>query len=134
MTGEHDKSQVNMQSVVLLAIAVIYSLATIIVLYDFSKLPTQIILETTHHTKYAIGFFYGPLITGLLALSALLLRLRSSSRRPAQLCAQLGLLLSGGLIAWWLVFESGFLPTIILPVIFIVVVVNDLKENRQLSM
>ena len=119
----------NKTSVVLLAAAAIYGLSTILVLYSgFITFPP--ILETTNDIKYAIGFFYVPLVTAVLALGALVLKLRAGSRKLAQLCAQLGLLLSGGLIAWWLAFESGFLPIILLPAFFLVVVINDLKENK----
>ncbi|MEK7563111.1 MAG: hypothetical protein AAB544_01830 [Patescibacteria group bacterium] len=123
------KSKINKTSVVLLATAVIYGLFTIILLYS-SFLIFPPILETTDDIKHAVGFFYVPLVTTVLALGALVLKLRAGSKKFAQLCAQLGLLLSGSLIAWWLVFESGFLPTIMLPIIFLAVVVNDLKENR----
>lgn len=126
------KSKTNKVSVVLLAVAALYGLSTILVLYSgFLSFPP--ILETTDDIKYAIGFFYVPLVTAVLALGAFVLKFRAGSRKLAQLCAQLGLLLSGGLIAWWLTFESGFLPTIMLPVIFLAVVVNDRKENRQPS-
>ena len=123
----------NKTSLVLLAAATIYGLSTILVLYsNFLIFPP--ILETTDDIKNAIGYFYVPLVASVLALGALLLKLRADSRKLALLCAQLGLILSGGLIAWWLAFESGsFLPTILLPAFFLLVVINDLKENRQSS-
>lgn len=121
------KSKANKASIVLLATAVIYGLFTIVLFYsDFLIFP-----PTFDDVKYAVGFFYVPLITVVLALSGFVLKLRAGSRKLSQLCAQLGLLLSGGLIAWWLAFESGFLPAMMLPVIFLAVVINDLKENRQ---
>lgn len=130
--GATTESKTNKTSVVLLATAAIYGLFTILLLYsDFLIFPP--ILETTDDIKHAVGFFYVPLVTVVLAFGALVLKLRGGSRKLAQLCAQLGLLLSGGLIAWWLAFESGFLPTIMLPLIFLAVVINDLKENRQSS-
>lgn len=126
------ESKTNKVSAALLATAAIYGLSTILIFYwDFLIFPP--ILETTDDIKYAIGFFYVPLVSTVLALGALLLKLRAGSRKLAQLCAQLGLLLSGGLIAWWLAFESGFLPIILLPVIFLVVVINDLQENTLRS-
>ena|SRR3989338_5656330 len=129
MMGITTESKTNKTSVALLAVAVIYGLFTILLFYsDFLILP-----PTFDDIKYAVGFFYVPLVTVALALGALVLKLRAGSKKLAQLCAQLGLLLSGGLIAWWLTFESGFLPTIMLPVIFLAVVVYDLKENRQPS-
>jgi hypothetical protein len=122
----------NKTSVALLAVAVIYGLSNILLLYwDFLIFPP--ILEATDDIKHAIGLFYIPLVTVALASGALILKLQGGSRKRAQLCTQLGLLLSGGLIAWWLTFESGFLPTIMLPGICLAVVVNDLKENRQPS-
>lgn len=130
--GVTTESKTNKISVVLLATAAIYGLFTILLLYsDFLIFPP--ILETTDDIKNAVGFFYVPLVTVVLAFGALVFKLRAGTKKLAQLCAQLGLLLSGGLIAWWLAFESGFLPTIMLPVIFLAVVVNDLKENRQPS-
>lgn len=118
--------KINKVSAALLATAVIYGLFTILLFHsDFLIFP-----PTFDDIKYAAGFFYVPLVTVVLALSALVLKLRAGTKKLAQLCAQLGLLLSGGLIAWWLAFESGFLPTIMLPVIFLAVVVNDLKENK----
>lgn len=120
------KPKTNKTSVVMLAAAAIYGLFTILLLYsDFLIFP-----PTFDDIKYAVGFFYVPLVTTVLALGAFVLKLRGGSRKLAQLCAQLGLLLSGGLIAWWLTFESGFLPTIVLPAFFLVVVINDLKENK----
>lgn len=122
----------NKVSVVLLAVAALYGLSTILVLYSgFLTFPP--ILETTDDIKYAIGFFYVPLVTVVLALGALVLKMRAGSRKLSERFAQLGLLLSGGLIAWWLTFESGFLPTILLPAFFLVVAINDLKENRHPS-
>ncbi len=122
----------NKVSVVLLAVAALYGLSTILVLYSgFLTFPP--ILETTDDIKYAIGFFYVPLVTVVLALGALVLKMRAGSRKLSERFTQLGLLLSGGLIAWWLTFESGFLPTILLPAFFLVVAINDLKENRQPS-
>ena len=122
----------NKVSVVLLAVAALYGLSTILVLYSgFLTFPP--ILETTDDIKYAIGFFYVPLVTVVLALGALVLKMRAGSRKLSERFAQIGLLLSGGLIAWWLTFESGFLPTILLPAFFLVVAINDLKENRQPS-
>ena len=123
----------NKVSVVLLAVAALYGLSTILVLYSgFLTFPP--ILETTDDIKYAIGFFYVPLVTVVLALGAFVLKMRAAgSRKLSERFAQLGLLLSGGLIAWWLTFESGFLPTILLPAFFLVVAINDLKENRQPS-
>jgi len=124
------ESKINKISIVMLVAAMIYALAAVFVLYPgFLMFPP--ILETTDDIKYAVGFFYVPLVTAVLALGALALRFRTGSRKLAQLCAQLGLLLSGGLIAWWLTFESGFLPTILLPAFFLLVVINDLKENKQ---
>lgn len=122
----------NKVSVVLLAVAALYGLSTILVLYSgFLTFPP--ILETTDDIKYAIGFFYVPLVTVVLALGALVLKMRAGSRKLSERFAQIGLLLSGGLIAWWLTFESGFLPTILLPAFFLVVAINDLKENRHPS-
>ncbi len=135
MAGKNDESKVNMKSIVLLATAAIYSLSSILVFYDLSQPLERVISGTIHNTKYVIGFFYVPLIAGVLALGALFLKLRPGSRKLAQLCAQLGLLLSAGLTAWWLAFESKLFPTmIILIVIFLVVAINDLKENRRSSM
>lgn len=122
----------NKVSVVLLAVAALYGLSTILVLYSgFLTFPP--ILETTDDIKYAIGFFYVPLVTVVLALGALVLKMRAGSRKLSERFAQLGLLLSGGLIAWWLTFESGFLPTILLPAFFLLVVVDDFKKNKQSS-
>lgn len=130
--GVTTESKINKTSIALLLAAVIYGLFNIFLLYwDFFIFPP--ILETTDDIKHAVGIFYMPLVTAMLALGALVLKLRGGSRKLAQLCAQLGLLLSGSLIAWWLAFESGFLPTIMLPVIFLAVVINDLKENRRSS-
>jgi hypothetical protein len=127
------KSKVNnMVSIVMLVIAALYGLSTILVLYSgFLTFPP--ILETTDDIKYALGFFYVPLVTVVVALGALALKMRAGSKRLSQRFAQLGLFLSGGLIAWWLTFESGFLPTIFLPAVFLVVVLNDRKENKQLA-
>ncbi len=123
----------NKVSVVLLAVAALYGLSTILVLYSgFLTFPP--ILETTDDIKYAIGFFYVPLVTVVLALGAFVLKMRAAgSRKLSERFAQLGLLLSGGLIAWWLTFESGFLPTILLPAFFVLVVVDDFKKNKQSS-
>lgn len=123
----------NKVSVVLLAVAALYGLSTILVLYSgFLTFPP--ILETTDDIKYAIGFFYVPLVTVVLALGAFVLKMRAAgSRKLSERFAQLGLLLSGGLIAWWLTFESGFLPTILLPAFFLLVVVDDFKKNKQSS-
>ncbi|HEX9628203.1 MAG TPA: hypothetical protein VGA00_14775 [Acidiferrobacterales bacterium] len=127
MMSADDKSKANKTSVALLAVGVIYGLFTILIFYsDFLIFP-----PTFDDIKYAVGFFYVPLLTVALALSALVFKLRAGSRKLSHLCAQLGLLLSGGLIAWWHAFESGSLPTLMLPVIFLAVVVNDLKENKQ---
>ena len=123
----NNRSRTSKASVTLLATAVIYGLFSILLFYsDFLIVPL-----TLEDIKYAIGFFYVPLVTVLLALVALVLKFRARSRKFSQLCVQLGFLLSGGLIAWWLAFESGFLPTVLLPVVFLAVVVNDLKENKQ---
>ncbi len=123
----------NKVSVVLLAVAALYGLSTILVLYSgFLTFPP--ILETTDDIKYAIGFFYVPLVTVMLALGAFVQKMRAAgSRKLSERFAQLGLLLSGGLIAWWLTFESGFLPTILLPAFFVLVVVDDFKKNKQSS-
>lgn len=123
----------NKVSVVLLAVAALYGLSTILVLYSgFLTFPP--ILETTDDIKYAIGFFYVPLVTVVLALGAFVQKMRAAgSRKLSERFAQLGLLLSGGLIAWWLTFESGFLPTILLPAFFVLVVVDDFKKNKQSS-
>jgi len=119
-------------SIVLLAAAALYGLATILLLYSgFLAFPPR--LETTGDIKYAVGFFYAPLLAVALAGCALVFRLRGGSRTIARLSAQLGLLLTGGLLIWWLMFESGFLPAIVLPAFFLLVVVNDLKEGRQTS-
>jgi hypothetical protein len=88
------KPKTNKVSVVLLATAAIYGLFTIYLFYsDFLVFP-----PTFDDIKYAVGFFYVPLVTAVLALGALVLRLRSGSRTLSYLCAQLGLLLSGGLL------------------------------------
>lgn len=119
-------------SIALLATAAIYGLSTIFIFYwNFLIFPP--LLETTDDIKYAIGFFYIPLVSTVVALGALVLKFRAGSRKLARLCAQVGLLLSGSLIAWWLTFEAGFLPTILLPAFFLAVVINDWKENRQSS-
>ena len=124
--GVTTESRTNKTSISLLAAAAIYGLFTILLFYsDFLILP-----PTFDDIKYAVGFFYVPLVTVALALDALVLKLRAGSRKLAQLCAQLGLLLSGGLIAWWHAFQSGTLPTLMLPVIFLAVVINDLQENK----
>jgi hypothetical protein len=123
------KSKTNKTSVALLAVAVIYGLFTILLFYsNFLIFP-----PTFDDIKYAVGFFYAPLVMVALALGALVLKFRAGSRKLSNLCAQLGLLLSGGLLAWWLAFESGFLPTIMLPVIFLAVVVYDLREKGSES-
>lgn len=134
MTSAEQKLKPNKISIVLLAAAAVYSFVPILVLYsDFSTLPARIIMDTTYNTKYAIGFFYVPLVTAMLAFGAFLLKLRASSTRLAELFAQVGLLLSGCLVGWWVAFESGFLPTILLPALFLLVVINDIADGRSPS-
>jgi len=70
----------NKVSVVLLAVAALYGLATILVLYSgFLTFPP--ILETTDDIKYAIGFFYVPLVTVVLALGAFVQKMRAAGSR-----------------------------------------------------
>jgi len=121
------QSKIKKFSVALLLVAVIYGLFDISLFYShFLVFPA-----TIDDLKYAVGFLYLPLVTVALALGALLLRLRSGSRRLSRILAQVGLILSGGFMIWWTVFERGTLPIVMSPVIFLAVVINDRKESKE---
>jgi len=125
-----NKSKINKISIIVLTLAVFICLGPILILYsDFLTFPP--ILETTEDIKNAVGFFYAPLLMAVLAFSSLILRFHAGSGKLPQYCAWLGLFLSSGLIAWWLTFENGFLPTIFLPIFFLQVVINDIKERKS---
>jgi len=127
--GTTTSSKNNKASIVMLATATIFGLSIVFIFYsDFLIFP-----PTFDDIKYAVDFFYMPLMTALLALGALVLRLQGSSRKFSQLCPQLGLLLSGSSMAWWLIFERGSLTAIMLFLLFLAVVINDLKDNKQSS-
>jgi len=124
------KSNTGKFSVVVLGAAAIYCLFTVLLLYSgFLSFPP--ILETIGDVKYALGFFYLPLVMSVLAIVSLVIKLRSGSKKIAQVCAQFGLFLSFCLTVWWLSFERGFFPTILLPAFFLIVVINDYKERAR---
>ena len=120
----------NKISVVLLGTAAIYGLLTILLLYsNFLRFPPT--LETVNDLKYALGFFYLPLVMVVLAVVALVTKLLDGSKIIAQICVQLGLIISVGLTVWWLAFESGLLPAMLLSVIFLFGAIRDHKEKKQ---
>lgn len=119
----------NKIRIILLVVAVIYSLFTVSLFYSEFLLSPQ----TVDDAKYAVAFLYEPLLVAVLAASALLLMRIRDSIKLSQLCVQLGLFLSAGVLAWWLVFERGLLPTTMMPFIFLSIVMNDMKESRRLN-
>lgn len=126
-----DASRINkISNIVILGTAVAYSVVTILLMYsDVSNLPATFLVYTARNTKYAIAFFYLPLATGVLAFSTIVLKLRATSKKLAQRCAQLGLLLSGCHAVWWLAFASGFVPSMALWIPFLSIVFSDRKER-----
>ncbi len=90
-----------------------------------------VIPPTIGDLKFAIGFFYAPLVAAVLALGALILKFRPGLRNAARLLSQVGLIMTGTVVIWWTIFEPGTLPMVMLPIIFLAVVINDWKERKE---
>jgi len=125
-TNTINKSRAEKISVIMLTLAVFYCMSSILSLYT-SFLTFPPLFETIEDIKFAVGLFYMPFVTAVFAFGSIIMRFRASTRKLSQLFTWLGLILSSGIIAWWLMFESGFLPTIFLPFFFLWAVINDIR-------